>query len=1493
MKRNSAYRTLNLILVLLMLCSIVATPNNVQSQTEEGADPSLIPNPEKQEHDPLQPSASLAAPSGYRLPFNGREIITAGPGCYSTHQGLSYEAIDYALNFESVYAVQDGVVIFSRDGYNDGFGGLIKIRHPDGNISWYAHLSRRDVNEGHTVSRGSQIAVSGNTGASTGPHLHFEVRNSSNQSIWIRDLPNTTWYTGNINQPCMPAGQNDGEATHSGGNEQPTCPTSGVVILYRDPIVDTNPNASCGGKGEGEGWVRRDSAGWQNVPGSFNDVASSVRVQSGWSVKLYENSDRGGAWACRTTNDPMFWGQKMNNGSIKLDDNVSSFEVFNDNRCGTNTIPRTPAPISPTDNYSAADGRGPTLCWNKPGDPDGDPVEFYAEVYQSAVNANSGWISANCWRPAQLDGQYYNYQWRVKARDSRGAESSWSSTWHFSILRPNSPPTVALTRANDQTITSNDQQIWSNVRDWSFSGTAADSDGSVTAVDVICLDASCGNKSTRRANGTTSWNYQWDGLQGVHRIFAYAYDNQNAQSSSSNQIKLGIDQQQPTVFINLIGEKVNEWYKSPVSITLNASDDLSDIAGLYYRLDGAGWSLSPSSSFQQQVDSEGSHTLWYYAVDKAGNSTLAQGAGAGFKIDRTPPSGIAGLAETHGVTSGQWQKTYGLPTFIWSASSDPTAPSGEALSGVAAYKLRLEEQGGASEVLEIVVPASQQLTWTPNKPNGLRTGRYLLRGQVSDGAENWSAWTTLFDFRYDVTAPQNPATVSHASGISSEVWQRTTSAPNFTWPAPYDEGSGIQGYYATWGADPNATSTNLITQPRFQTATSLCGAGTACTGYLRLRSVDNVGNQAERWSTAFVLRYDDAPPSVDFSFAEGDTTTQSNITLRIDANDQGSGVKAMRFSHDGQTWTNWEAFAPERPWAIPAISRQSWPIYLQVRDGVELASPVVMRTIYLDVNADQPTSAGYRLLNRDLNSGSGSHSSASYRAHSTIGQVIDSARLSSSSYKLVGGYEAGSRALPLVKPTYTQYQLISGIFASGSGSHRSKSVAYQLVSTLGEPALPNNRTTLTSPQYQLQPGFLAGAFSGTTLPPIDPGPEPEPEPALPCPFPTISINNAALFTNSISVTLSVCAPKATEMMLSNDGGFAGAQWEPYASSKAWTLTSYGQHVLPRYVYAAFKDLNGTVYSVYFDDVIYDPTPPTGNVAVQGGNVNQIAGVTLQATSSATILAPQASGSVALKLNGTDDNSGIVEVQISEQANFSMAPWEAYASTKDWQPSGADGQKTVYVRFRDSAGNISQPTSADFALDRQAPLGGMAMAQRVIGPETLTTTVYLGAQDEVSGVAAMRVSPDPAFTDMVWRPYVTELAWLIDPPAGDQFTLYVQYRDEVGNLSPVYSDTAQLDLTPPVLYAEAEAGATLTRTVRVLAYDEFSDVTSMRLSNDPLFIELAATSPYTDTTTWSFDDRQVLWVQVSDRVGNWSEPYPVYAGDATTFKWQIYLPLVQL
>lgn len=93
---------------------------------------------------------------------------------YGTRSRGFHSGIDLqAKTGTSVYASAGGKVVLASWYY--GYGNCIVIDHGNGIKTRYAHLSSYKVKVGDTVSRGQLIALSGNTGNSTGPHLHFEV----------------------------------------------------------------------------------------------------------------------------------------------------------------------------------------------------------------------------------------------------------------------------------------------------------------------------------------------------------------------------------------------------------------------------------------------------------------------------------------------------------------------------------------------------------------------------------------------------------------------------------------------------------------------------------------------------------------------------------------------------------------------------------------------------------------------------------------------------------------------------------------------------------------------------------------------------------------------------------------------------------------------------------------------------------------------------------------------------------------------------------------------------------------------------------------------------------------------------------------------------------------------------------------------------------------------------------------------------------------------
>ena len=100
--------------------------------------------------------------------FGRRGAPTRGASSY-------HEGVDWSTPVGTpVYASSTGVV--SKAGWGSGYGYCVFIDHPDGRQTRYAHLSKVLVSVGQSVTQGDRIASSGNTGISTGPHLHFEIR---------------------------------------------------------------------------------------------------------------------------------------------------------------------------------------------------------------------------------------------------------------------------------------------------------------------------------------------------------------------------------------------------------------------------------------------------------------------------------------------------------------------------------------------------------------------------------------------------------------------------------------------------------------------------------------------------------------------------------------------------------------------------------------------------------------------------------------------------------------------------------------------------------------------------------------------------------------------------------------------------------------------------------------------------------------------------------------------------------------------------------------------------------------------------------------------------------------------------------------------------------------------------------------------------------------------------------------------------------------------
>jgi murein DD-endopeptidase MepM/ murein hydrolase activator NlpD len=128
-------------------------------------------------------AAEAARPKAV-LPVNGARL-TSG---FGSRWGTFHYGIDLAAPMQTPeYAAVDGVVL--RAGSASGFGLAVYILHDNGDVTVYGHMDKILVKPGQFVEAGETIALLGNRGQSTGPHLHFEVHKGGEDGERINPIP--------------------------------------------------------------------------------------------------------------------------------------------------------------------------------------------------------------------------------------------------------------------------------------------------------------------------------------------------------------------------------------------------------------------------------------------------------------------------------------------------------------------------------------------------------------------------------------------------------------------------------------------------------------------------------------------------------------------------------------------------------------------------------------------------------------------------------------------------------------------------------------------------------------------------------------------------------------------------------------------------------------------------------------------------------------------------------------------------------------------------------------------------------------------------------------------------------------------------------------------------------------------------------------------------------------------------------------------------------
>jgi hypothetical protein len=177
--------------------------------------------------------------------------------------------------------------------------------------------------------------------------------------------------------------------------------------------------------------------------------------------------------------------------------------------------------------------------------------------------------------------------------------------------------------------------------------------------------------------------------------------------------------------------------------------------------------------------------------------------------------------------------------------------------------------------------------------------------------------------------------------------------------------------------------------------------------------------------------------------------------------------------------------------------------------------------------------------------------------------------------------------------------------------------------------------------------------------------------AGPLPTCSMTISDGSLFTNQRSVTVRLNAPNATQLSISNDGGFVGARNMDYAGSFDWLLPDIGNRVATLIVrvraYEGDRELCSGGLS---DDIVFDSVAPVVSLSWRDTGINNIAG------------AQQSARMLQIVANDFSDGSGVADMRVSTNSDFTHAQWQAFQSNVV-----AKGDR-MYVQVRDRAGNVS-------------------------------------------------------------------------------------------------------------------------------------------------------------------------------------------------------------
>jgi|GEM_PF-2920150 len=655
-------------------------------------------------------------------------------------------------------------------------------------------------------------------------------------------------------------------------------------------------------------------------------------------------------------------------------------------------------------------------------------------------------------------------------------------------------------------------------------------------------------------------------------------------------------------------------------------------------------------------------------------------------------------------------------------------------------------------------------------------------------------------------------------------------------------------------------------------------------------------DRSGKWSTpvSTTVTLDSVKPAGSININSGAAyTNTANVTLNLSGIDSGSGVGTMSFSTDNVTWTAAEVYATSKNITLPAGTGTKT-AYVKFYDRAGNISAVYSKAIFLDTTvptgsvtinsgAIYTTSSAVTLSLSATDTGAGLDKMSfstdnvnwtTAEAYATSKALILPAGDGSKTVYVKYFDKAGNASaiysksiiLDTLPPTGTIKVNDGTQFISQTAATLNLS-AVDFGAGLDKMSFSSDKVTwTTSEAYAVTRSWTFAAGDGNKTVYVKFSDKTGQWSALVSvtvmldsvkPTGSIDINSGAAYTNTANVTLNLSGSDSGSGIASMSFSTDNANWsapEAYASSRAFTLSSGDGS---KTIYVKYFDKAGNVSATFSKAITLDTAMPTGSISINSGSLY---------TSSTT---------VTLNLSGSDSGSGIDKISFSTDS-VTWSNQEVYASSRKFALFQGDGNKTVYVKYYDRAGNVSAVYSKSIVVDTTVPSGSMKINNDIAYTNASSVTLNLTGSDVTSGIDQMRFSADEGATWSDWEEFSGTKSFALLSGDGTK-TVTAQLRDKAGLVSLNFSDLIILDTTTPEGLLNINSGAAYTNTANVTlnlsGSDSGSGIASMSFSTDNA--NWSAPEAYVSSSAFTLspgDGSKTIYVKYFDKAGNVSPAY---------------------